>query len=431
MGRRRGGVWWGSAAALVCALAGPSYASDLRTINTTSAYVPAEVSSAFITVPNLCLEPYGDQGTTTGCDELGERAVLAIQGDSPYGDNYYEPASTPLSTTNSFVPGNVGSAVNNTGYAPLFSDHKYDLFGRAGDRMGLLTRREILFMGSIVTTGGGITVGQTVPGEDTIQALVVAVLIQSEGATQFNLGGFTWQISDLPTYERITGFTSGKLDTVNAFCDSVINPAFCALLTPEFRAQIYVALNFPDIIPDVCGTQQNALINQTNCKNRDEWMNQIVTGYVDAWDSLGGDRHFAENFRSQVGYSPLYTVLTSGTEVLTDFRLEQSVELSGAFTTRASDPGDTITPGDNLDGIAGRQTFQQAFQALSGPLGGLVVDTGQLVSQDIQGYFMSCLHCESPELGISHAFQPEPDVLEFMPYQSGWDVVPTVVHAVP
>jgi hypothetical protein len=417
-------------AALPWGLAAPARASDLLTVNTTSAYVDPAVTGEFVTVPNLCLEPYGDQATTTGCDALGLRAVEAYQGTSPFGDNYFESATTPLATTNSFVPGNVGNAVNGTGYAPLFSDHKYDLFGRAGDRMGLLTRREILFMDSIPTTGNGITTGQTVPGEDTIQALVVAVLIQPEGATQFNLGGFTWQISDLPTYARVTGFSSGKLDTVNAFCDATLGPVICGVVPPEFRAQLYVALNFPDIVPQVCGTQQNGLQNLTNCKNRDEWMNQIVVGYVESWEALGGDAHFAENFRSQVGYAPLATVLDGTTEVLTDFRLEQSAELSGAFTTRASDPGDAITPGDNLDGIAGRQTFQQAFQALSeSSIDGIVVDLGQMVSQDVNGYLMTCLNCEEP--GASHAFAPQPEDLTFMPYQSGWDVVPTIVHAAP
>jgi hypothetical protein len=415
--------------ALVCALAGPAYAADSLTVNTTSAYVDPSVAAEFVTTPNLCTEPIGSQGTNPlGCGELGQRAVQAIQDASPYGDVYWEPSGSFLQATNAFVPGNEGSNVGNTGYSPLFTFHKYDLFGRPGDRMGPFNREEILFLGSIATTGGGITNGQTTPGEDTKLAYVAALLMNTEGATTYNLGGHTFDYAEMAFYTQVTGFTSGKRTTVINWCNATIGPALCGVLTDEQIGAIYVAVNFPEIQTEVCGTQQNGLINSTNCKNRDEWINQVVTGYVEAWESLGGDDHFAQNFRSQVGYDPNATILDSGTQVWTDFRLEQSVELSGAFTTRASDPGDAITPGDNVDGIAGRQTFEVAFAAVSGPLGGLEVKFGQMVSQDVEGYLMNCFNCNNPQAGVSHAFEPEPQDLTFMPYQSGWDAVPTVVH---
>ena len=363
-----------------------------------------------------------------GCGELGQRAVQAIQDASPYGDVYWEPSGSFLQATNAFVPGNEGSNVGNTGYSPLFTFHKYDLFGRPGDRMGPFNREEILFLGSIATTGGGITNGQTTPGEDTKLAYVAALLMNTEGATTYNLGGHTFDYAEMAFYTQVTGFTSGKRTTVINWCNANIGAFLCGVLTDEQIGAIYVAVNFPEIQTEVCGTQQNGLINSTNCKNRDEWINQVVTGYVEAWESLGGDDHFAQNFRSQVGYDPNATILDSGTQVWTDFRLEQSVELSGAFTTRASDPGDAITPGDNVDGIAGRQTFEVAFAAVSGPLGGLEVKFGQMVSQDVEGYLMNCFNCNNPQAGVSHAFEPEPQDLTFMPYQSGWDAVPTVVH---
>jgi hypothetical protein len=415
--------------ALVCALAGPAYAADSLTVNTTSAYVDPSVAAEFVTTPNLCTEPIGSQGTNPlGCGELGQRAVQAIQNDSPYGDVYWEPPGSFLQADNAFVPGNEGSNVGNTGYSTLFTFHKYDLFGRPGDRMGLFNREEILFLGSIATTGGGITNAQTTPGEDTRMAYVVALLMNLEGATTYNAGGHAFDYADMAFYTQATGFTTGKRTTVINWCNATIGPALCGVLSDDLIGTLYVAVNFPDIQTEVCGSQQNANINEANCNARDEWINQIVTGYVEAWESLGGDEHFAQNFRSQVGYDPHDLILDSGTQVWTDFRLEQSVELSGAFTTRASDPGDVITPGDNTDGIAGRQTFQVAFAAVSAGVGGVAVRFGQMVSQDVEGYLMNCFNCDNPQAGFTHSFEPEPQDLTFMPYQSGWNVVPTVVH---
>jgi hypothetical protein len=420
--------------ALLLGLAGPASASDMLTLNNTNSYVDPSITAEFVTIPNLCLEPYGEQETTTGCDELGLRAVLAYQGLSPYGDIYFEPQGSTLQATNAFVPNNVGSAVNDTGYAPIFSDHKYDLFGRAGDRMGLFTRREILFLEQIPTTGGGLTNGQTTPGEDTKLRYISVLLTQPQGATTISVGGHVFDFSDMLYYTDVTGFTDGQADTVDTWCDANIGAVICGILTTEQKGDIYAAVNFPNVQTDECGTQQNPNINTTNCLNRDEWMDQTVVGYVEAWDSLGGDDHFAQNFRSQVGYDATADILDSGTEVWADFRLEQSVELSGAFTSEGSDPGDLITPDDNLDGIAGRQTFQQAiatestqdFGWLYGEkqIGGGI---GQMVSQDVMGFLMTCLNCDQ-EGGNQHAFTPTKLDLFYQPYVGGWDVVPTIVH---
>ena len=323
--------------------------------------------------------------------------------------------------------------MGDTGYAPIFTFHKYDLFGSGKDTMGPYTRAEILFIEQIPTTGGGITNGQTTPGEDTALRFISVLLTQPEGATSISVGGHTFQFSDLPTYQRVTGFTSGKLSTVNSWCDINIGAFVCGVLTAEQKGDLYAAVNFPEVQTQTCGSSQNNLDNATNCKNRDQWIDQAVTGYVQAWGVLGGGAHFAENFRSQTGYDPAATLLDSGTLTATDFRLQQSVELSGAFTTSASDPGDTITPGDNQDGIAGRQTFEQAMRTLSHPsLEGIEVRFDQLVSQDINGYFFSCLNCDTAALeasGYGHAFTPAKLDLAFMPYTAGWQTVPTLAHA--
>jgi hypothetical protein len=417
--------------ALVCALAGPAYAADNLTVNTTSAYVDPSVAAEFVTTPNLCTEPIGSQGTNPlGCGELGLRAVTAYQGNSTTGDVYWEPAGSQLQATNAFVPSNPGSTVGATGYAPIFSQHKYDLFGRSGDTMGPYTREEHLFLIAInfVTTGGGITNGQTTPGEDTLLKFVSVILAQNQGVTSFSQGGYTFNIADLPTYQRITGFTSGQWTTVRNWCVGYPFPAaFCDADRVQ-TASLYLELNGYAVAPSSCGP-----LGAADCGNRDEWVDQAVVGYVEAWGSLGGDGHFAQNFRSQVGYDPTAAILDASTSVIADFRLEQSVELSGAFTTEATDPGDALTPGDNMDGIAGRQTFQQAITTESTADFGFLYNQangpsiGQLVSQDVNGYFFSCLNCNNAA-GNDHTFTPVKLDLAFMPYQSGWDVVPTVIH---
>jgi hypothetical protein len=422
------------AVALLGATATVASASDLLTVNTTSAYVDPSISEEFITVPNLCLEPYNSQATTDGCNELGLRAVQAIQGNSPHGDVYFEPSGFFLQTTNSFVPNNAG-VFGPSGMSPIFSQHKYDLFGRGEDTMGPLNRLELLFMQALAVGGGLPVDGQTIPGSDTLHEYFVTLLSLPAGQTTYSLGGTTFNIADLTTYVRATGLTHGGAAVVSAWCNGYFGSAICNLLGAEGRSEMYIVLSGQvDVaITAQCTSQAESVPLTANCNARDQWMDQVVAGYVQAWDSLGGDQHFAENFRSQVGYDPNFSVLNSGTQVWTDFRLEQSVELSGAHTSAGSDPGDTITPGDNMDGIAGRQTFQQAFASNSAPgTGGLLGPStiGQMVSQDVEGYFMSCLNCEQPG-GNTHGFEPAKQDLTFMPYTGGWDSVPTIDHGGP
>jgi hypothetical protein len=408
-----------------------AHASDTVTVNTSEDYVDLSTAAAFVTVPTPCTEPVGSQGTSPGaCNALGDAALAAINGTGP--DVYFEPTGTPLATTNAFVPGNSGSAVNDTGYAPLFSDHKYDLFGRADEYMGPLTRREIYLL-ELLNLDGGITTGQTVAGDASLQDVVIRALIAPEGAGSFIQTGETFDIADLPAFERITGFTTGKLTTVTTWCNNQGYPAvLCA--TPEFAGLLYLGEFFPDVLQDPCTSALDPNPSLANCQSRDRWLDQAVAGYVQSWESLGGDLHFAQNFRSQVGYDGTAQSVEPNTEVWTDFRMQQSLELSGAFTTAASDPGDLTTPGDNLDGIAGRQTFEQAIATESLANFGFLRSPGsigQLVSQDVEGYLFTCLNCDTPDLvasGAAHAFEPDKLDLTFMEYDAGWNQVPTVAH---
>jgi hypothetical protein len=55
-----------------------------------------------------------------------------------------------------------------------------------------------------------------------------------------------------------------------------------------------------------------------------------------------------------------------------------------------------------------------------------------LTAQDVNGYFSSCINCDTPALealGVEHAFDPAVDPGRYMPYESSWNVVPTIVHA--
>jgi len=445
---------WVPFLAILCGLTAPARASDLLTVNTTNAYVDPAVAGEFITVPNLCLEPYGEEATTTGCDELGLRAVQAYQGLSPYGDVYYEPSSSVLFDTRAFVPHNAGSVSYGefSGFSPIFSQHEYDLFGRSGDRMGVFTREELLLLNIAFPADG--TVPQTDPGEGSVgpvavgyaRTLILAVLGEPDGDTTVNFGGLDFDVAHLPTFERITGITDGgKADTIWAHCqaqfpappglaDTLCGPdaGTPGLLPFSTQADLwmvdtYVALpGGPDVLnayfPDSCGAADGSF-SLSNCLNHDQWIDQTVVGYVQAWEALGGDNHFAQNFRSQLNFDHS-VALNIGTGRIVDQRFEQSVELSGAFTTAGGDPTDSVGAA-NTDFDAGRQTTQQAFLGIGGVAGAF----GQMVSQDVQGYLMTCLNCDSPDAGVSHAFQPPDQGLALMSYQSGWDVVPTIVHA--
>jgi hypothetical protein len=178
----------------------------------------------------------------------------------------------------------------------------------------------------------------------------------------------------------------------------------------------------------------------------DWWLDETVIGYVetkldtDSNQGNGGEgpTTLAQNFRislTQVGSTDLSLVSNH-----VDQRLEQMVEL----TLGSNNPnGTTGEPGNANEFEASRQTVQMAFAVNSGPnattdnttgsLNGHQAETfGQLVSQDVEGFFFSCINCDTQSLidaGVEHAFTPEAIDAHYMPYVAGWQTVPTVVHA--
>jgi hypothetical protein len=88
-----------------------------------------------------------------------------------------------------------------------------------------------------------------------------------------------------------------------------------------------------------------------------------------------------------------------------------------------------------MDNIAGRQTFRQTIATESLDSFGFLRfpgSIGQMVAQDVNGYFSSCVNCDTATteaLNQEHAFTPAKLDLTFMPYAAGWQTVPTVIHA--
>jgi hypothetical protein len=178
----------------------------------------------------------------------------------------------------------------------------------------------------------------------------------------------------------------------------------------------------------------------------DFWFDQVTTGYVqtnldtDSDQSNGGEGAvtLAQNMRSSTRFAP-GTDLDSVGNVI-DQRLEQMVELSSGSNFQGGVPGG---PGNPFAFEASRQTLQQTFSRTSGPNnttdptvgeamgGGGNFPWGQLVSQDVEGFFFSCINCDTPALlasGVTHAFTPQDLDARYMDYESGWNVVPTVIH---
>jgi hypothetical protein len=178
----------------------------------------------------------------------------------------------------------------------------------------------------------------------------------------------------------------------------------------------------------------------------DFWFDQVSVGYVqtsvdldsDPTNGGEGDVTLAQNMRSSTRFAP-GTDLES-VENLIDQRLEQMVELSTGsnFNTDGS-----FTDSNPFLFEASRQTIQMAFGVTSGPNdttdptvnegGGnaTVPDWGELVSQDVEGFFFSCINCDTPALiasGVSHAFTPADLDARYMDYEAGWNIVPTVYH---
>lgn len=413
----RHGHWpWLGVIALFCLLiALPSArASDLEIVNDTNDYVDVNAALGLVTVPTLCT---ADPFTQGQCDALGTAAVLASQGNGP--DVYFEPTGSNLEAKNAFVPQNGMNPIGYSGYGPIFSQHKYNLFGRGDEYMGPYTREEHLFFIALMPADG-LTNGQTTPGDDMLQRYIRTLLLEPQGATSITLGGLTFQYANLPNYQRITGFNSGQRTTVENTCLLYFSAAICAGLPPEFKADLYMAdQGITEAFPDACVAAGHPDSQNTYCFARDNWVDQLVVGYVEAWASLGGSDHFAENFRSQVLFDHNDPTLDFNTLVSVDQRLEQSVELGQAQYE------------------ASRQTFQQAFQSLSdqatGTAGVNGLAVGQLVSQDVEGFFFSCMGCDSEDLissgGASHALSAPPMATVFDDYLTVLQTVPTVKHA--
>jgi hypothetical protein len=417
------------------ALAGPAWANDAVTVNHSNGYVDLSIASAFVTVPNLCDEPIGSQGTSAiACSPLGEAAIRAIQHIGP--DVYWEAPGNFLTSTNAFVPSNAGPIFGPSGFFPIFSMHKYDLFGRGEDIMGPLNRIELLYLQELgVVSGAGVD-PQTQPGSTSLQSYFIPLLTLPAIQTTYNPGGgIVFNIADLTRYVQAMGFAHGGRSVINSWCTAYFSaiPGFCTSITLQLKAELYINLsgNLDFAIPVACGsTAEPTTPLLANCNARDQWIDQTVATYVESWPVLGGDLHFAQNFRSQVGFDPTFSVLNSGTQIWVDQRLQQSVELSGAFTTQPTDPTNTVG-GANQDFIQGRQTFEQAIATNSAPgFGGLLGahTIGQLVSQDVNGFFFSCLNCDVPG-SYEHDFTPAKLDVYYQPYTAGWYVVPTIVHA--
>jgi len=156
---------------------------------------------------------------------------------------------------------------------------------------------------------------------------------------------------------------------------------------------------------------------------RDLWIDQTVVGYV---TSLGFQdlSNFDLNMRSQLSWNGS-DLITSLAHI--DQRLEQDLTLDDHGTA--------------FDAM--RQTLQMAFAADSdtgattnpnglpgGSIHGVNGGLGQLVTQDVMGWFFSCINCDTPELGTTgHAFEPMDQIYTFMPYTSTWRSVPSIIHA--
>ena len=159
---------------------------------------------------------------------------------------------------------------------------------------------------------------------------------------------------------------------------------------------------------------------------RELWIDQTVVGYVMSLDA-NGDSNYDQNFRAQLSWDGA-DLATSLAHI--DQRLEQDLTLQ-----------DGGTPFE-----ASKQTLQMAFAAASDtgattnpdalPGGAANLGAGgsrsvaQLVTQDVEGWFFSCIGCDTPELGTTgHAFEPADQQYTFMPYTTTWNSVPTITHA--
>jgi hypothetical protein len=189
---------------------------------------------------------------------------------------------------------------------------------------------------------------------------------------------------------------------------------------------------------------------------REFWVDQTVIGYVETLRDTNGNQGdggeaettLAMNFRTSLTFTGSTDLGgEGGVSNHIDQRLEQMVELvDGSNNPNAGVLDISGTPGNDFEFEASRQTLQQAFALDAGSGVGSANDTtdpdanntlheesmGQLVSQDVEGFFFSCINCDTQALtdaNAEHAFTPEAIDAHYMPYVSGWQTVPTVTHA--
>jgi len=205
---------------------------------------------------------------------------------------------------------------------------------------------------------------------------------------------------------------------------------------------------------------------------RDNWIDQTVVGYVESLNSGVAATNgttatdtvaLAQNFRTQISFLNTTAEIRDNKAVI-DQRLEQMVELTNGsnFPAVFTAGGDFVSgastgePGNPNQFEASRQTLQQAFGMIAGgandgsaksntttdpdvnnatdlPVNpnagpGDAANVGQLVAQDIEGFFFSCLNCDSAQAGYSHDFSPMNIDARYQAYTSTWNVVPTVIH---
>lgn len=155
--------------------------------------------------------------------------------------------------------------------------------------------------------------------------------------------------------------------------------------------------------------------------NNVTWIDQTVVTYVESFQDTDGnlanggegDLSLVQNFRAQ--FNQTGTDVGNSTTV-TDFRLEQMVKMG--------DPD--ATSGDI-------QTYQQAVATngtvFTEPNGDEMEGRiGNMVAQDVEAFFMSCLNCDNGATSPSHAFTPAFFDVRYQDYMDAWSEVPTIVH---
>ncbi len=169
---------------------------------------------------------------------------------------------------------------------------------------------------------------------------------------------------------------------------------------------------------------------------RDEWVDQTIVGYVESLDGAGNS-NLDQNFRSQLSWIGTALPGTTSTYAHIDQRLEQDLTLQDgglafeasrqtlqtAFavnsnTGHSTDPEGLTAGGSGTEGVIG--TDPAGAAGTSG--------IGQLVTQDVEGWFYSCLNCDSTANNVSHAFTPFETHLTFMPYTNTWRDLPSISH---